>query len=421
MGIMVEQKPHSLATVCQMKKRINPEPDYQRPAVWSRAQKALLVDSILRGYDIPKMYWHEIHNGDRRTFDVIDGQQRLRAIWGYKNNEFSLPDDASKINEKICAGLKYDELPTTLQEIFDDYQLTACIVRGVAADDQEVGEMFLRLQNGTTLKAQEKRNAIRGPVRDAVKSLAKHSFFSESCSFKNTRYAFDHLAAQLLCLELEGKECDIATADLDKIYRRERLKAGSVNNVKGVLQELQKVFPERTPELKRYNVIILYLLISSLKKDFVFNNAQRLSLRDWFIEFENERALNNSEDTPEENRNTELLQYKTLTSHLTDTEASITKRLKIVSTRFFATVKDLRKKDSVRQFTQVQRQAIYYRDNGKCQLKIKCRGGDRLPWGDGGWEADHIKPYSEGGETTVANGQVTCVDCNRSKGSRPLS
>jgi uncharacterized protein with ParB-like and HNH nuclease domain len=35
---------------------INTNPDYQRPAVWSSAQKQLLVDSILRGYDVPKFY-----------------------------------------------------------------------------------------------------------------------------------------------------------------------------------------------------------------------------------------------------------------------------------------------------------------------------------------------------------------------------
>ena len=42
--------------------------------------------------------------------------------------------------------------------------------------------MFLRLQNGTILKAQEKRNAMTGAMRDFVKSVAQHPFF-EKCGF----------------------------------------------------------------------------------------------------------------------------------------------------------------------------------------------------------------------------------------------
>jgi hypothetical protein len=43
-------------------------------------------------------------------------------------------------------------------------------------DEDEVREMFLRLQNGTTLKAQERRNAVPCKVCDFVKDLAEHPF-----------------------------------------------------------------------------------------------------------------------------------------------------------------------------------------------------------------------------------------------------
>jgi hypothetical protein len=45
--------------VCGIRDSIDPEPDFQRRPVWSRAQKQLLIDSILRGYDVPKMYWRK--------------------------------------------------------------------------------------------------------------------------------------------------------------------------------------------------------------------------------------------------------------------------------------------------------------------------------------------------------------------------
>jgi hypothetical protein len=44
-------------------------------------------------------------------------------------------------------------------------------------DEDEVREMLLRLQNGTTLKAQQRRNAMSGKMRDFIKDLAEHQFF----------------------------------------------------------------------------------------------------------------------------------------------------------------------------------------------------------------------------------------------------
>ena len=46
-----QQKPRSLLSVCGHKNRIDTNPDFQRPAVWSLGQKQLLIDTILRGYD----------------------------------------------------------------------------------------------------------------------------------------------------------------------------------------------------------------------------------------------------------------------------------------------------------------------------------------------------------------------------------
>ena len=90
-------------------------------------------------------------------------------------------------------------LPSDLRIRFDTYSLD--IVQIDDADEDEVREMFLRLQSGTTLRAQEKRNAYPGKMRDFVKDLASHRFF-ESVGFSNSRYTHDLIAAQLVCLEL---------------------------------------------------------------------------------------------------------------------------------------------------------------------------------------------------------------------------
>jgi hypothetical protein len=50
-----------------------------------------------------------------------------------------------------------------------------------------------------------------------------------------------------------------------------------------------------------------------------------------------------------------------------------------------------------------------WRDHGLCQVKTKC-AGVKCEWEQ--WQADYIIPWSRGGKTTVANGQVACVACN---------
>ena len=68
---------------------INPKPPYQRGPVWSVNHQQLIVDSILRDYDIPKLYLRAVKDSDY-TWEVIDGQQRLRAIWDFFATRFRL-------------------------------------------------------------------------------------------------------------------------------------------------------------------------------------------------------------------------------------------------------------------------------------------------------------------------------------------
>jgi len=64
-----------------------------------------------------------------------------------------------------------------------------------------------------------------------------------------------------------------------------------------------------------------------------------------------------------------------------------------------------------RLFSDKQRTEIFLRDAQKCTI---C--GTKVTIGN--FEADHIKPFSKGGLTTLENGQCTCRKCNRSKGAK---
>jgi hypothetical protein len=404
------KKPIPLTTINGIRKRINTNPDFQRPPVWGTSQKQLLVDTILRNYDVPKLYWRRTGTKPD-TYDVVDGQQRLRALWEFFDEKFKLPKNSEPIEGDAIADCSYSDLPDELRSRYDVYPLDVVILEDT--DEEEVREMFLRLQNGTSLKAQEKRNAFAGKMRDFVHELAKHPFFA-NVGFENARFAFDHVAAQLVLLEMQGGPTNVKNADLNRMYERNRefdSKSPVAKSVKRVLDIMAEVFPEKTPELERYNVIALFCMISELNQQYVISEI-KLQLHDWFIEFESARRQ--QEDKPEDEGDADWISYREKISHSTDAAESIRWRMEFLLRKLMERFPSLSRKDNQRDFTHVQKLAIFRRDRGFCQIKLKCTGV-KITWDD--WHADHRTPWSKGGKTTVENGQVSCSTCNLFKGA----
>lgn len=405
-------QPIPVATIYNWKKKIDPRPDYQRPEAWTTKQRQLLVDSILRGYDIPKMYWRKVQRDDGIEYEVIDGQQRLLTIWSFKEGKFALAKDADPVDEEPIANKKCEELNMETHSVFDTYAIDVVIVEN--DDEDEIKEMFLRLQNGTTLKAQEKRNAMPGEMRDFVKNLATHKFL-ENCAFSNSRFTFDHVIAQLVRLELEGGPANIQNSHLNRMYTKYKKFEDSnkvERKIRRVLDYLCRVFPKKTPELERHSVMTLYCLASALLEKFVHEGTEP-KLYEWFIAFEKDRR--EQDKLEEDERDIQLSEYKNLTGHSTDAEHSIRGRLEIFERKFFLKFPDIEPIDPNRSFAYEQRLAIYRKNDGCCQIKKNC-DGKKLDW-DADWHADHIVPHSKGGKTIVSNGQVACSACNLSKGN----
>lgn len=385
------------------RKYINTNPDYQRPAVWTKPQKQLLIDSMLREYDVPKIYLHR--TGDK-TYDVIDGQQRLRTIWEYFEGGFALAKDADPVDGYEIAGKKYEDLDMDILDKLNSYNLDFVILDNVSED--EIREMFLRLQNGTTLKAQEKRNAYPGNMRDYIKDLASHSFFVKSVNFQNSRFSHEHVAAQLCLLTINGDLCDIKDRNLNEMYLNNQNfdKNGIVaKKINRVLNYLYIMFPDRTPELKRFNTVSLYALIMDLIDNYAIKDREA-EIAKWFTDFESMRML--EAEKSEDEQDARLAIYQSKTKDSTDGMDSLRYRHEYLKESLFSTILDLAAKDTKRNFDEAQRQVIFRRDKGICQ---NC--GRKCEWN--AWEADHIIPWNRGGQTTVSNGQVLCPTCNASK------
>jgi Protein of unknown function DUF262 len=130
-----------LDSVKRRKAKINPKPQYQRSLVWTPHKKQLLIDSILRGYDLPKFYLRK-STEEGYDYEVVDGQQRLNAIWDFLHDNISLPDEADDLPHGNLAGKKCSELAHDLQDVFYGYQITVVCIEEWT--DLEVRDFFLR-------------------------------------------------------------------------------------------------------------------------------------------------------------------------------------------------------------------------------------------------------------------------------------
>ena len=159
--------------------RVNEE--YQRGTIWKLPQKQGLIDSLLRDYQIPLFYVHlesrikKFNDRVEETAWIVDGQQRLAAIVAYLKNEFALPDplqaapgtfaQIGQANLPSWTGKKFEELTPDDKERLLGREL---LVVEMTAEQNEVRGLFIRLQAGTPLTAQQKRDAWPGEFTNFV-------------------------------------------------------------------------------------------------------------------------------------------------------------------------------------------------------------------------------------------------------------
>lgn len=132
--------------------------DYQRSSmVWPQAARSFLIETILLGYPMPKIYVSQVTDLKTRKTrrEIVDGQQRSTAIHDYFKNKFKL---SKKAQPEEAAGKSFEELDPVLQQRFISYSLS--VDQFVGATPENIREMFRRMNSYTVpLNTEEKRHA----------------------------------------------------------------------------------------------------------------------------------------------------------------------------------------------------------------------------------------------------------------------
>jgi hypothetical protein len=151
---------------------IKVNPKYQRsPKVWPPAARSFLIETILLGYPIPKLSLHQRTDvrSRRSVKEVVDGQQRTRAIRDFYEGNFRL---SSTLELAEAKGKKLAQLDEDLQQTFLEYGLNFDVF--VATTEREVREVFRRMNSFTVpLNDEEQRHAVyQGPFKWFIHKLA---------------------------------------------------------------------------------------------------------------------------------------------------------------------------------------------------------------------------------------------------------
>lgn len=179
---------------------IDLRPDFQRDMVWNKAKKQGLIDTILRDWKFPPVFFVVTSNDE--MMEVLDGQQRLSAIVEFLEDEFTIDGGIEPYDEEIqkLNGLRFSQLPERVRFRIEQYSIR--IHELYDYKEGEPYELFFRLNQGVTLTPAEKRNTFFGPVREQIKNFVSYmntlQIDGSRIGFNNNRLAYDDVIARFV-------------------------------------------------------------------------------------------------------------------------------------------------------------------------------------------------------------------------------
>lgn len=192
-------------------------PDFQRRGVWTKQAKSYLLDTIISGKPMPKVLMTQKLEVSRNKRVIIDGQQRLRSIIEFCNDEFKI----SKTHNREYGDIVFSDLPSDVKSDIIKYEVGADVLFDLSYE--ETLDIFARLNTySVRLNKQELFNAkYLGPFKQAAYQLG-YSYVSYWINAsvltkaKVSRMGEAELASDLLVVSLDGIQ---SNKQIEKFYK----------------------------------------------------------------------------------------------------------------------------------------------------------------------------------------------------------
>ena len=351
-------------------KKLDIRPKYQREFVYKEAQRNAVIDTVMKGFPLNIMYWVKREDG---SFEVLDGQQRTISICQFVKGDFSIPYQEEKDDKPMPKY--FHNLPKDKQDQFLDYGLTVYQCQGT---DSEKLAWFKTINiAGEKLTDQELRNAV---YAGSWLTDAKRYFSKTSCVAANLGNEY------VKCVPIRQ---ELLETVLTWIYPTEQDNEGKPHkSIESYMALHQR--DENAADLWQY----FQDVINWTKSRFTVYRKEMKGLPwgEFYNEFKNEK-LNAAEL---ETRIKALME-----------DDEVSKKPGIYAYVLTGDERHL----NLRAFTDKYKRVMFERQNGVCP---NCKETFELKE----MEADHITPWSQGGKTDLANGQMLCKSCNRKKSDK---
>jgi hypothetical protein len=190
-------------------------PRFQRRPVWSDKARSYFMDTIIRGKPIPKVFIRQIIDPQTRKSvrEVVDGQQRLRAILDYINDGFQI----RKSHNPKYAKLYFSQLDPETQTSILSYEVSVDLL--INMPDSDVLDIFRRLNSyAVVLSPQETISSTHfGPFRVLAEGIANryNEFWTTS------GIVSDHQVLRMMDVELTS---DLLIAMLNGVRSKKQIR-----------------------------------------------------------------------------------------------------------------------------------------------------------------------------------------------------
>jgi len=345
--------------------KLDIRPPYQREFIYKDKQRNAVIESVRRDFPLNVMYWAVRDDG---TYEVIDGQQRTLSICQFVNDDYSIEIDGHQ--------LSFNNLQDDQQKQILDYKLMVYFCTGTNSEKLD----WFRTINiaGEEHTEQELRNAVYAGTWTAD---AKRHFSKTGCAAYGL--ASDYMPPGRSPIRQEYLETAIdwhaeatGLASIEEYMSKHQRDedAGELwHYFQGVIAWVKATFSTKRKEMKNVNWGPLY----------------------------NEFGTKRLNPTKLEQEVARLME-----------DEDVEKKSGIYPFVLNGDERHL----NIRAFSPNMRREAYERQKGKCP---KCMGANKTKnWNLDEMHADHIKPWSKGGETAAANCQMLCADCNRRKAGK---
>ena len=432
MSLRYESSPRTVQDVIHLyeKGRLNLSPGFQRDSVWTDSDRQKLIESILRGYPLPSVFFYRRETDGQIYFDVIDGKQRIETILRFtgriRGNRFAtkkiqLPGEDEK------DWVDWDKLKRRRQQHkIEGYTLLTIQVDGELS---EVIDLFVKINStGKALSATEKRKAKFYDddfLKEAARLARRFEGYFKAQRILSAGQILRMKDVELMCeLMLSISKGDVINkkAALDRVMQSGSMTAHQLEKASrltvSALNCVRRLFPDlgRTRFSKISDFYSLAVLVARLESEGLILTDRRRNRLAWDLLV----SFSNGVDTVRERQRRaegagpgEELYREYLLTVLEGTD-EITKRQKREEILCGLLGSLFERTDERRLFSSEQRRILF---NSATDRKCTAKGcGRRLGWDD--FTADHVRPFSKGGRTVLSNAALLCRKHNSAKGNR---